>query len=175
MAAAFNWAQRTGAPAGTNVELGSSGNVMNFQSADSSTPADYSTNVITASDSANGGNSYELWFRGHWTGAFSSISNLRFWRSAAFSNNTGVTIKYASTATYAQPTANDTNVSTGVTNTTTIPTSTPSANIGIANNLAGSLTVAGYSDYIVLQAHFATTATAGDSGLATFSLLYDET
>jgi len=177
MAATYNWAQTTGSSgAPTTTDLGSSGNLMNFQNADSSTPANYSTNVITASDAVNGGNSYELWFRGHWTGTFSTITNLKFWQSAAFSPSTGLTLRYACTATYATPTANTTNISTGQTNTATCPTATPGGNnIGIANNLSGTLSAAGYSDYIVLQLHVATTAAAGDTSLATFTLQYDET
>lgn len=176
MAASFNWAQTNGAPAGTVTELGSSGNIVNFQSADVATPSTYATNIITASDATNGGNSFELWLRGHWQGTFNTISNLKFWQSAAFSPATGLTVKYACTATYAQPTANDTSISTGVTNTTTVPTSTPGThNIGIANSLTGTLSAPGYSDYIVLQLHIGTTAAAGDTSLATFTLQYDET
>src|SRR2546425_865970 len=99
MAASFAWAQSVGASGSqTRTDLASSGNVMNFQAADSGTPADYSTNVITAGDAANTGNSYELWFQGHWTGTFTSVSNLKFWQSAAFSPATGLTLKYACTA-----------------------------------------------------------------------------
>jgi hypothetical protein len=175
MAASFNWAQ-SNTVSNTVTELASSGNVMNFQSADVATPASYSSNVITASDAGNGGNSKELWFRGHWTSTFTTITNLKFWQSAAFSPATGLSIKYACTATFATPTSNDTSVSTGVTNTATIPTSTPGGNnIGIANSLAGTLSSAGYSDYIVLQLHIGTTAAAGDTALATFTLQYDET
>lgn len=175
MAASYNWAQSN--TAGNTVsELGSSGNIMNFQNADSAVPADYSTNVITASDAVNGGNSYELWFRGHWTGTFNTVTNLKFWQSAAFSPATGITVKYACTATFATPTANTSSVTTGQTSTTTIPTSTPgSSNIGIANSLSGTLSAAGYSDYIVLQIHGGTTVAPGDTSLATFTLSYDET
>lgn len=175
MAASFNWAQSNGA-GNVITELGSSGNVLNFQSADVATPSTYSTNTITASDSSNAGNSKEVWLRGHWTGTFNTISNLKFWQSAAFSPATGLSLKYACTATYATPTSNDTSISTGQTNTATLPTATPgSNNIGIANNLAGTLSAVGYSDYIVLQLHIATTAAAGDTSLATFTLQYDET
>lgn len=175
MAASFNWAQ-SNTVSNTVSELAASGNIINFQSTDSSTPADYSTNVITASDASNGGNSYEVWVRGHWTGTFNTISALKFWMSVAFSPATGLTVKYACTATFATPTANDSNITTGQTNTTTIPTTPPgSNNIGIANSLSGSLSAAGYSDYIVLQLHAATTSIAGDTSLATFTIQYDET
>ncbi len=167
--------QTNGAGA-TVSELGSLGNIMNFQAADVATPGTYSSNVITASDTVNQGNSYELWFRGHWTGSFTSISNLKFWMSTNFSPSTGLTVKYASDDAYATPVATDTNITTGLTSTATIPTSTPGGNnIGIANNLSGSLSSAGYSDYIILQLHVGTTAAAGDTSLATFTLQYDET
>lgn len=176
MAATFNWAQRYGASPGTLSELAGSGNVVNFKTNDDATPANYSSNPITASDASNGGNSKEIWMQGHWTGTFNTVLNLKFWQSAAFSPATGLSVKYASTDTYATPTTNDTAISSGVTNTATIPTSTPgSANIGIADDLAGVLSAPGYSDYIVLQLHVATTAAAGDTSLGTYTLQYDET
>lgn len=181
MAASFNWAQSNGA-GNVVTELGSTGNVWNFQTTDVATPGTYATNLITAGDASNTGNSREIWERGHWQGTFNTVSNLKYWQSVAFSPATGLTVKYACTATYATPTTNDTAVTTGQTNTTTIPTSTPgSANIGIGNSLTnvsdgvGRLAAAGYSDYIVLQLHIGTTAPTGDTSFATFTLQYDET
>lgn len=177
MPATFNWAQSFGtAGAQTRSELASSGNISNFKTNDDATPANYSSNPITASDASNGGNSKEVFLQGHWTGTFTTVSNLKFHQSAAFSPSTGLQIKYACTPTYTTPTTNDSAISSGETNTANIPTSAPgSANIGIADNLAGSLSAAGYSDYIVLQLHVGSTAAAGDTSLATLTLSYDET
>lgn len=179
MAATYEYVQSNGA-GNTLTALAASGNIMNFQTGDTAVPADYSTNVITASDAANGGNSRELWFRGHWTGTFNTITNLKLWTSPRIVDSAGsfagLTVKYACTATYATPTVNDTSVTTGQTSTTTIPTSVPgSSNIGIANSLSGTLSAAGYSDYIILQLHASTLCAPGDTALGTYILQYDET
>lgn len=171
MASTFNWAQRNGASPGTNTELAGSGNVFNYKNADTAVASDYSSNAITKSDSTNQGNSYEVWLRGHWTGTFTSVSALKFWKSNNFSPATGLTDKFGQTATYATPTTNDSTVANG-----TMPTSQPgSANVGIAGSTGGSLSAAGYSDYIVTQLHAGLAAANGDTSLATYSLQWTET
>lgn len=170
MAATFNWDQTCGASPGTATDLGSSGNLFNFKSIDDATAANYAANPIIASDTADEGNSYEVWLRGHFTGTFNTVDNLQFWRSTNFSPSTGLTVNWGVTDTYATPTTNDSTVAT-----TGVPTSDPGAeNVTIGGAPGGSLTSAGYSDYIVLQLNAATTAAAGDTSLATFTLQYDE-
>jgi hypothetical protein len=172
MAATYNWAQRYGAPAGTEVDLGASGNLFNFKTADDATAANYSSNPITASDAADGGNSYEVWLRAHFTGTFNQIDNLQFWMSTNFSPSTGLTVNWKgnNSGSYAAPTTDDSTVATA-----SVPTSDPgTANVSIGTSLSGNLTAAGYSDYIVLQLHVGTTAASGDTSLATFTLQYDE-
>lgn len=172
MAATYNWAQRYGAPAGTESDLGSSGNLFNFKDADDATAANYSSNPITASDTANAGRSYEVWMRAHFTGTFNKIDNLQFWMSTNFSPSTGLTVywKGNNAGSYATPVKTDSTVATA-----TVPTSDPgTANVSIGTSLSGNLTSAGYSDYIVLQLDVATTASPGDTSLATFTLQYDE-
>ena len=167
MAATYNWAQRYGAPAGTESDLGSSGNLFNFKNIDDATAANYSSNPITA-----GNNSFEVWMRAHFTGTFNQIDNLQFWMSTDFSPNTGLTVKWKgnNSGSYAAPTASTSSVATA-----TVPTSDPgTANVSIGTSLSGNLTAAGYSDYIVLQLQTTTAAAAGDTSLATFTLQYDE-
>jgi hypothetical protein len=172
MAATFQWAQTYGASPGTTSDIGESGNLFNFKDADDATPGNYSSNPIIASDSANQGRSYEVWLRGHFTGTFNQVDNLQFWMSTNFSPSTGLTVywKGNNSGTYATPVKTDSTVAT-----TSVPTSDPgTANVSIGASLSGNLTAAGYSDYIVLQLDVATTASPGDTSLATFTLQYDE-
>lgn len=171
MAETFNWAQTYGTSPGTATDLGASGNLFNFKNADDATAANYSSNPITASDSANQGRSYEVWLRAHFTGTFNKIDNLQFWMSTNFSPSTGLTVywKGNNAGSYATPVNTDSSVATA-----TVPTSDPgTANVSIGTSLSGNLTSAGYSDYIVLQLDVATTAASGDTSLATFTLQYD--
>lgn len=173
MAATFNFNQTYGSSPGTATDLGSTGNLFNFKDADDATAANYSSNPITASDTADQGRSYEVWLRGHWTGTFSTVDNLQFWRSVNFSPSTGFTILWDGdgVTAYATPIKTD-----STTATASVPTGDPgTANVSIGGSLGGQLTAAGYSDYIVLQLDVATTAAAGDTSLAEFTLQYDET
>jgi hypothetical protein len=163
MSATFGWAQSNGAGQ-TSTDLGTSGNLFNFKSNDDATAANYSSNPITA-----GLNSMAVYLRAHFTGTFNKIDNLQFWMSTNFSPATGLTVKAGlSSITYATPSAT-------ATGDATVPTSDPAtANVSIGASLSGSLTAAGYSDYIRLQLQTTTAAAPGDTSLATFSLQYDE-
>lgn len=170
----FNWAQTYGTSPGTRVDLGASGNLFNFKNADDATPGNYTSNPITASDTANQGRSYEVWLQAHLTGTFNRIDNLQFWMSTNFSPSTGLTVYWKGNGqtTYATPVNTDSTVATS-----TVPTADPgTANVSVSQNgsgLTGYLNAAGYSDYIVLQLDVATTAASGDTSLATFTLQYD--
>jgi hypothetical protein len=171
MALTFNWAQSNGA-GNVVTDLGDTGNVANFKDADTTGLSDYATTPITASDTAGQGNSYEVWLRLHFTGTGTSISNVKFWKSTNFSPTTGITDKWGPSGSYATPVKTDSAIATN-----SIPTSTPgSANVPIAGNVANSITAfPGFTDYLVLQLHFGSTAAQGDSSLATYSVVYDET
>ena len=166
MAATYNWAQSNGASE-VSTDLGETGNLFNFKNVDSATASDYTSYPITA-----GNNSYEVYLRGHWTGTFNKIDNLQFWMSTDFSPNTGLSVKLAANGvtTYTQPIS-----ATSTVATTAVPTSDPgSENLYIGGASGGSLTAAGYSDYVVLQLQTTVSAAAGDTSLAEFSLQYDE-
>ena len=109
-------------------------------------------------------------------GTSSKIDNLQVWRTGAL----GVggthshlcnckTSAYVGALTYATP------VRTAVTNVDqAMPTAAPgSANLGIGGALAGSLTAAGYSDYLGHQITTDASATAGST--STMNYQYDET
>lgn len=172
MAETFNWAQTVGSTATPSTsDLGASGNLWNFKTNNDATAGNYSSNPITASDTTNQGNSMEVWLRAHFTGTFNVIDNLQFWMSTNFSPSTGLTVKWKgnNAGSFVTPTTNDSTVATA-----SVPTSDPgTANVSIGGSLSGTLTSAGYSDYIVLQLHVGTTAASGDTSLATFSLQYD--
>ena len=173
MAATFNWNKTfgdSGSP--TSADLGASGNLFNFMDEDSNTAANYSTKPITASDTADQGRSYEVWIRAHFTDTFNVIDNLQFWMSTDFDPATGLTVKWKgnNSGAYSTPIKTDSAKATA-----TVPSSDPgTANVSIGTSLSGTLTSAGYSDYIILQLDVASTAAAGDTSLATFTLQYDE-
>jgi hypothetical protein len=167
MVATFSWieynltAGDTGVP--TNLNLGST-NARNIQ------PSLY---PITA-----GTYSYSKWVRGNWSGTFTRVDNLQFWMSASGSGYvtgesllvSATTSSYAGTSTYVAPT----NAADAQANNT-MPIADPAAaNIGIGGSLTGSLTSAGSSDFIVIQASITGAASAGPVQQKTFTLQYDE-
>lgn len=125
-----------------------------------------------------GNNTYEKWQRVHVTamGGSSKIDNLKVWGAALGANAThktnARTATYGGAQTYAAPSASDRSATYGYTQT--MPTSAPSsANLGIGGSLTGTITAAGYSDYLVMQIQTTSSATAGNT--TTMSYQYDET
>lgn len=122
-----------------------------------------------------GNNTYEKYQRIHVTamGGSSAIDNLKIWRTGALGGAavhvTNVRETSYTPAAYAIPLATDSTVATQ-----TMPTSEPTgANLGIAGALAGQLTAAGYSDYLVHQIQTDPGDTAGAT--TTMNYQYDET
>jgi hypothetical protein len=167
MVATFSWVEYnltagdTGVP--TNLNLGST-NARNLAP---------STYPITA-----GTYSYSKWVRANYSGSFTRIDNLQFWMSASGSGYvTGETLavsattsSYAGTGTYAVPTN-----AASAQAVNAMPIADPgAANIGIGGSLTGSLTAAGDSDFIVVQASITAAASAGPVQQKTFTLQYDE-
>jgi hypothetical protein len=170
ISAVFNWNQTIGAPAGTAQDLGSSGNLIDFKNVDTIGTSDYSNYPVSA-----GQNSFEVWLRGHFSGTYNFIYDFRFWMSADFSPNTGLTVNCNSQQqVYGQPT----NASSSIA-TSTIGTSDPgAANVSYGGSLTSSIQSSvgsQFTDYIVLQLQTTVSAPAGDTSLATFSLSYIET
>lgn len=122
-----------------------------------------------------GDNTFEKYQKVHVTamGGSSAIDNLKVWRTTALGGSaTHVTNARTSSydrKEYVAPTASDSTVATQA-----MPTSEPgSANLGIEGSLSGSLTAAGYSDFLVHQIQ----TDAGDTAGATTTMhyQYDET
>ena len=116
-----------------------------------------------------GDNSYEKFHKVEVTamGGSSQIDTLKVWRdgalggSAVHLTNARLT-SYGGAETYAQPVATDSSLATE-----TMPSSSPAgANLGIGGALAGALTAAGLSDYLVHQIQ----TDAGDSAGSTSTL-----
>jgi hypothetical protein len=124
-----------------------------------------STYPITA-----GTYSYEKWIQAAFSGSFTRIENVQFWKSAG-AYQTGEIINWTGQKTaYVAPT---TAVSSFC--TSSIPTADPgTANVSIGGNLAGSLTASGNTDFIVLQASIGASAPAGAVPQKTMTLTYDE-
>jgi hypothetical protein len=123
-----------------------------------------------------GNRTYAKYQRVHVTamGGSSKIDNLKIWRTGALGGSAthvtnGRTSAYGGAPTYATP------VTTAISGSDqTMPTSAPStANLGIGGSLTGSLTAAGYSDYLIHQIVSNAADTAGST--STMNYQYDET
>ena len=123
-----------------------------------------------------GANTYEKYQKIDVTsiGTSSKIDNLKIWRTGALGGaavhltNARLTA-YGGAATYVQPVATTSSVATQ-----TMPSSVPAtANLGIGGSLAGALTAAGASDYLVHQIQTNASDTAGST--STMNYQYDET
>lgn len=160
MVATFGWVEylgnATSTATPTNLNLGST-------LAANLAPSTY---PITA-----GTYSYDKWIRGHWSGTFTRIENLKFWMSGTGPYVTGETINWTGLATqYATPTNAQSDQAQ-----TAMPTAEPgSANVSIGGTTTGSLTSEGDSDFMVIQASITTAASAGAVNQKTFTLQYDE-
>jgi len=159
MAATFAWVEyletSTTTATPTNLNMGST-------VAANLSPSTY---PITA-----GNYSYEKWIKVNFSGSFTRIENIKFWKSAG-DYVTGEVINFTGQVTsYATPTDSASSYATSA-----VPTSEPgSANVGIGGSLSGSLTAAGSSDFIVLQASISSSASSGAVNTKTFTLSYDE-
>ncbi|MEK7499230.1 MAG: hypothetical protein AAB649_01335 [Patescibacteria group bacterium] len=154
MPATFSWSESNGA--GETVTDAISN--VNFGNADSPnlTPA---SNPIAA-----GQNSFEKWVRGKFSGTFTSIANLRFWKSVG-SYVTGESIKAAVNASYATPVTATSSVATAAVPTTEGTALVPNAPVVNPD----------YSGYVTLQLQTTVSTPPGAVNQKTFTLKYDET
>ena len=163
MPANFYWEISNLSPQ-TITQLGTTGNLMNFQNADTSNPNTFNTNPVTA-----GSNSFEVYLSASISGSFSAVQNFQFWQNSG-SLGPGINILWGDTSNYHVPTTSVSTIATYA-----IPASNPgTTNVGIGGNLAGVLTNPGTSDYIVMQAQTTGSAGPGESTAVSFSISYDE-
>ena len=154
MAATFQFSESNGA--GETVTNGISN--ANFGSTD--TP-----NIVPANDPITAGtSSFEKWLRGRFSGVFTSVANLRFWKSAG-ALVTGETIKAAVNAVYAAPVA-----SVSVVATVDVPITEGTALAPTSPGVSPS-----FSGYITMQTQTTVSTPPGSVNQKTFNLKYDET
>ena len=110
-----------------------------------------------------GNNSFEKWYRGRFSGTFTSISNLRFFKSSG-ALPANVDVKAAADAAYATPVDTTSAVATVDVPTVEGSALTPAAPVG---NPA-------FSGYITMQMQTTVAATPGAVPTQTFTLKYDE-
>ena len=160
MSATFAWKESNGAG-----ETETTATNVNFGSADS-------PNLVPASNLIQvGTNSYGKYIRGKFTGIWTSISNMKFWKSAG-ALVTGETIKASANATYATPSAS----STGDSDVPTTEGAALAINSfeGAATIVYGASGVSGYTGYIRLQTQSTGSTPTGVANTKTFTFSYDE-
>ena len=122
--------------------------------------------------------SYEKWQRFHVAslGTSTAVSGLRVWCTGTLPGadthtSNARTSAYAGAPSYSTPILTQ----TAAANRQTMPSSDPgAANLGIGGSLTGSLTGAGYSDYLVHQIYVDTATTSGPASALTMYFQYDE-
>ena len=169
MAATLGMTEHYGAAAGTRAAT----SYLNLLSANIASGADATTvpaaNTVTIPGTGTA-YSYERYFQGRWTGTWTSITNVKFWKQAG-SLGTGVTIKAGDSTgqTYTAAVVTASSVATA-----DIPTVVGSA-LDLTPASAITPSTQEYSDYGVMQMHVASTAAAGNIGTQTYRTQWDET
>jgi len=169
MAATVRWKVFTGTTAATENPDAAPGTnaVINLLSSDTYTTSYQNYPVIIPSSGTN--YSYERWVRVHFSGTFTSISNIKVYRSAGVKSDGAIGINAAATGTAATP----------VQSVSTIAISEMPTTLASAINItpaAGPITTAGYTKYLVIQAVVPNSVTNDDDfNTHTVTLSYDET
>ena len=153
MAATFQWSETNGA--GATVTDGITN--LNYGSADA-------VNLVPASNTiAAGNNSYEKYNRGKFSGTYTSVSNLRFWKSSG-AYVTGEGIDAIANASYTTPVATTSTVATAA-----VPTVEGSALAPTSPGASPS-----YSGYLVSQLQTTGSTPAGAVNQKVFTQLQGE-
>jgi hypothetical protein len=117
-----------------------------------------------------GQNSFSKYIRGKFTGTWTTISNMKFWKSLG-GYATGELIVAGFNVSYATP-------SQTATGDSAVPTSEPSQNVnsfeGASTIVHGASGVSGYTGYIRLQEQTTVSTPAGAVATKTFVMQYDE-
>jgi len=138
---------------------------LNFGSADDH-------NLVTLSNAILRGNSsFEKYLRCKFTGVYTEISNMKFWKSAG-TLVTGETIKAAANVVYATPSATS-NADSNIPTTEGTALALQSAE-GDTTIVYGASGVSGYTKYIRVQLQTTASTPAGAVNQKTFIFQYDE-
>ena len=173
MSAGIRWCEDNSTAAGSPAKGTRSFSVDNlsFKNADS-TASNYGASPITA-----GNNSYTKYPFIAITGSFNQILNARF-NHISGTVGAGITLIAATTSGYATPSASDASSTlTGIlTQTGSLSTGLGVifSNTGPETASATTLTASGYSCYCPVQLKSTSSAGAGDVGLITWGIIFDE-
>ena len=115
-----------------------------------------------------GANAFEKYLKAKFSGTFTEISNMKFWKSAG-SLKTGEAIKADLVTSYAQPVATTSTVAV-----TNVPTVVGSAITVLSAAGTATITAPGYTRYIALQLQTTASTPAGALNTKTFTFQYDE-
>lgn len=135
---------------------------INFGNADDPNLSPVSNYPITA-----GENSYEKYIRAKFSGTFTKIENMKFWKSSG-DYKTGETIAYRLVVTYATP------VTTDMGGTTVPITEGTAVVIHAADGTTLYIDSPGYTEYFVLQLKTSGSTPAGSVNQKIFTCQYDE-
>jgi hypothetical protein len=162
MPATHEWAESNGSG---EVETKPIANI-NFGSNDS---AELNTTTYPIT---RGNASFEKYIRCFFSGVFTEISNMKFWRSDVLGYKTGETLKAAANEVYVQPTdvANaDSDIPLNVGSALDIDSAEGDPTI-----VEGATGVTGYTGYIRLQLHTTGSTPSGSVFQKTLMFQYDE-
>ena len=160
MSASFTWKE-------SNLvgEVVSTATNLNFGSVDS---VDLNTTTYPVVRATN---SFTKYIRGLFTGSWTTISNILFWKSAG-AYVTGEDIHATANATFATPTAADMGGSTiPITEGTALALNSAEGDATIDYGVTG---VSGYTGYVKLQLQTTASTPSGAVNQKTFCLQYDE-
>lgn len=179
MASLFSYAESYGASSGGDISF------INLLSADVTSGSDATTApaanpiVIPASSYAY---SYERAIRGHWTGSFSTITSVYFWKqSGTLPGSVKIkALKKASSPTvYSQPVATASTIAgtsgNEATATNDIPVATGTINPAYNSGSTGTPATTQCSDYIYLQLVVPSGSSSGSIGTMTYRMGWNET
>ena len=110
-----------------------------------------------------GNNSFEKWLRGDFSGVYTTIDNLKFWKSGG-SLPANVEIKAEVNDPYATPTDSTSTVATA-----NVPTTEGTALVPTSPGASPD-----FSGYITMQLQAGVSAAGGSISTQTFTLQYDE-
>lgn len=136
-----------------------------------------SANLVTATYPITAGsNSYEKFIKANFTGTFNYIGSLFVWHSGTSCvYATGEVLKITGSSTsapaYATPVATTSTIATNTCGSQSVPTV---CNVHINGNIAGSLTAAGSSDFVVWQLQTTVSTPPGNLTQKTLKLQWTE-
>ena len=153
MAATFEWAESNTAAETVTFPVSN----INFGKLDSPNLV-FPNNVVVA-----GQNSFEKWVRGRFSGTYTQIDNLKFFKSTGVLP-AGVAVKAGVNAPYSTPVSTPSSVATA-----DVPTSLGAALVPASPGVSPA-----FSGYITMQLQAQASAPSGAVPTQTFELQYDE-